>query len=195
MGVRARKHEVFGVLNGIDMADYNPATDARIPAEYTADDLSGKAKCKAELQEKLGLTVDPNVPIIGMVGRLSSQKGLDLVDYIIGDLMSENVQLVVLGMGESRYVNLFSWAEGEFKGKVAARFAMDHALAHQIYAGCDMFLMPSQFEPCGLSPADCPALRHSADCPRDGRSARHGAVLQRVHRRRQWLHVLQLQRQ
>jgi len=133
------------------MADYNPATDARIPAEYTADDLSGKAKCKAELQEKLGLTVDPNVPIIGMVGRLSSQKGLDLVDYIIGDLMSENVQLVVLGMGESRYVNLFSWAEGEFKGKVAARFAMDHALAHQIYAGCDMFLMPSQFEPCGLS--------------------------------------------
>ena len=98
--LRARKHEVFGVLNGIDMADYNPATDARIPAEYTADDLSGKAKCKAELQEKLGLTVDPNVPIIGMVGRLSSQKGLDLVDYIIGDLMSENVQLVVLGMGE-----------------------------------------------------------------------------------------------
>lgn len=149
--LRARKHEVFGVLNGIDMADYNPATDARIPAEYTADDLSGKAKCKAELQEKLGLTVDPNVPIIGMVGRLSNQKGLDLVDYIIGDLMSENVQLVVLGMGESRYVNLFSWAEGEFKGKVAARFAMDHALAHQIYAGCDMFLMPSQFEPCGLS--------------------------------------------
>ena len=149
--LRARKREVFGVLNGIDMADYNPATDARIPAEYTADDLSGKAKCKAELQEKLGLTVDPNVPIIGMVGRLSSQKGLDLVDYIIGDLMSENVQLVVLGMGESRYVNLFSWAEGEFKGKVAARFAMDHALAHQIYAGCDMFLMPSQFEPCGLS--------------------------------------------
>ncbi len=149
--LRARKHEVFGVLNGIDMVDYDPAIDTRIPATYTADDLAGKAKCKAELQEKLGLTVDPNVPIIGMVGRLSSQKGLDLVDYIIGDLMNENVQLVVLGMGESRYVNLFSWAEGEFKGKVAARFAMDHTLAHQIYAGCDMFLMPSQFEPCGLS--------------------------------------------
>jgi len=91
------------------------------------------------------------VPIIGMVGRLSNQKGLDLVDYVIGDLLKQNVQLVVLGMGESRYVNLFSWAEGEYKGKVAARFAMDHALAHQIYAGCDMFLMPSQFEPCGLS--------------------------------------------
>ena len=91
------------------------------------------------------------MPIIGMVGRLSIQKGLDLVDYIIGDLLKQDVQLVVLGMGESRYVNLFSWAEGEYKGKVAARFAMDHALAHQIYAGCDMFLMPSQFEPCGLS--------------------------------------------
>jgi len=149
--LRARKHEVFGVLNGIDMVDYDPAIDARIEKTYTASDLSGKAACKAALQEKLGLDVNPDTPIIGMVGRLSNQKGLDLVDYIIGDLLKEDVQLVVLGMGESRYVNLFSWAEGEYKGKVAARFAMDHALAHQIYAGCDMFLMPSQFEPCGLS--------------------------------------------
>ncbi|MBQ8554926.1 MAG: glycogen synthase GlgA [Clostridia bacterium] len=149
--LRARKEQVFGVLNGIDMVDYDPAIDNRIAATYTADDLSGKAACKAALQEKLGLDVNPNTPIIGMVGRLSNQKGLDLVDYIIGDLLGQDVQLVVLGMGESRYVNLFSWAEGEYKGKVAARFAMDHALAHQIYAGCDMFLMPSQFEPCGLS--------------------------------------------
>ncbi len=149
--LRARKHEVFGVLNGIDMVDYDPSIDTRIPQTYTVNDLSGKAKCKEALQQKLGLDVDPSIPIIGMVGRLSNQKGLDLVDYIIGDLMNEKVQLVVLGMGESRYVNLFSWAEGEFKGKVAARFAMDHILAHQIYAGCDMFLMPSQFEPCGLS--------------------------------------------
>lgn len=149
--LRARKNEVFGVLNGIDMVDYDPAIDARIEKTYTASDLSGKVACKAALQEKLGLDVNPDTPIIGMVGRLSNQKGLDLVDYIIGDLLKEDVQLVVLGMGESRYVNLFSWAEGEYKGKVAARFAMDHALAHQIYAGCDMFLMPSQFEPCGLS--------------------------------------------
>ncbi len=149
--LRARKNQVYGVLNGIDMVDYDPATDARIAATYTADDLSGKAACKAALQEKLGLNIDPNVPVIGMVGRLSNQKGLDLVDYVMNDLLKENVQLVMLGMGESRYVNLFSWAEGEYKGKVAARFAMDHALAHQIYAGCDMFLMPSQFEPCGLS--------------------------------------------
>ena len=149
--LRARKHQVFGVLNGIDMVDYDPAIDSRIAATYSLDNMEGKAICKADLQQKLGLNVDPNVPIIGMVGRLSNQKGLDLVDYIIGDLLKQNVQLVVLGMGESGYVNLFSWAEGEYKGKVAARFAMDHALAHQIYAGCDMFLMPSQFEPCGLS--------------------------------------------
>ena len=149
--LRARKHQVFGVLNGIDMVDYDPAIDNRIAANYTAGDLSGKAVCKAALQEKLGLEINPDIPVIGMVGRLSNQKGLDLVDYVIGDLLRQDVQLVVLGMGESRYVNLFSWAEGEYRGKVAARFAMDHALAHQIYAGCDMFLMPSQFEPCGLS--------------------------------------------
>lgn len=149
--LRARKNQVYGVLNGIDMVDYDPAIDNRIAANYSAADLTGKAACKKDLQEKLGLDVDPNVPIIGMVGRLSNQKGLDLVDYVMHDLMKQNVQLVVLGMGESRYVNLFSWAEGEFRGKVAARFTMDHALAHQIYAGCDMFLMPSQFEPCGLS--------------------------------------------
>ncbi|MBR6569820.1 MAG: glycogen synthase GlgA [Clostridia bacterium] len=149
--LRARKEQVFGVLNGIDMVDYDPTIDARIEKTYSASDLSGKAACKAALQEKLGLDVNPDTPIIGMVGRLSNQKGLDLVDSIIGDLMQQDVQLVVLGMGESRYVSMFTWAEDKYKGKVAARFAMDHALAHQIYAGCDMFLMPSQFEPCGLS--------------------------------------------
>ena len=150
--LRARKDSVFGILNGIDMVDYDPAIDNRIAKTYTFETLAdGKAACKADLQQKLGLEVNPDIPVIGMVGRLSNQKGLDLVDYIMGDLMQKNVQLVVLGMGESRYVNLFSWAEGEYKGKVAARFTMDHALAHQIYAGCDMFLMPSQFEPCGLS--------------------------------------------
>jgi len=150
--LRARKESVHGILNGIDMVDYDPSIDNRIAKTYTFETLDdGKAACKADLQQKLGLEVNPDIPVIGMVGRLSNQKGLDLVDYIMGDLMQKKVQLVVLGMGESRYVNLFSWAEGEYKGKVAARFTMDHALAHQIYAGCDMFLMPSQFEPCGLS--------------------------------------------
>ena len=105
----------------------------------------------AYLTDGKGLDVNPDTPIIGMVGRLSNQKGLDLVDYVISDIMRQDVQLVVLGMGEGRYFNLFSWAESEYKGRVAARFTMDHTLAHRIYAGSDVFLMPSQFEPCGLS--------------------------------------------
>ncbi len=149
--LRARRNSLSGVLNGIDMQEYDPAADPLLPAHYSAQDLSGRAQCKAALQQGLGLTVDPQAPIIGMVGRLSSQKGLDLVDHVIGQIMEENVQLVVLGMGESRYVNLFSWAEQQYPGRVAARFQMDHQLAHRIYAGADMFLMPSQFEPCGLS--------------------------------------------
>ena len=149
--LRARKHQVYGVINGLDIVDYDPEHDKSLAATYSARDLSGKAACKQALQQELGLDIDPETPIIGMVGRLSNQKGLDLVDYIMSELMAERVQLVVLGMGESRYVNLFSWAESEYRGRVAARFTMDSALAHRIYAGCDMFLMPSQFEPCGLS--------------------------------------------
>ena len=149
--LRARKNDLHGVLNGIDVNEYNPETDPQIACNYSVEDLSGKAACKEALQKELGLDVNPSVPIIGMVGRLSNQKGLDLVDYVIADIMRLDVQLVVLGMGEGRYFNLFSWAEGEYRGKVAARFTMDHALAHKIYAGTDIFLMPSQFEPCGLS--------------------------------------------
>ncbi len=149
--LRARKHDLHGVLNGIDMSEYNPATDPSIAAVFTAENTAGKAECKRALQEDLGLDVNPDIPVIGMVGRLSNQKGLDLVDYVIADMMRQDIQLVVLGMGEGRYFNLFSWAETEYKGRVAARFTMDHALAHKIYAGSDMFLMPSQFEPCGLS--------------------------------------------
>jgi len=149
--LRARHHELYGVLNGIDMAEYDPSTDKRIAQNYSSRHLEGKAVCKKALQEELGLDVKADTPLIGMVGRLSNQKGLDLVDYVIADIMREDVQLVVLGMGEGRYFNLFSWAEGEYKGRVAARFTMDHTLAHKIYAGADLFLMPSQFEPCGLS--------------------------------------------
>ena len=149
--LRARKHEVYGILNGLDIVDYNPAEDNSIAAKYTCDDMSGKAECKLALQREMNLIEDPNIPIIGMVGRLSNQKGLDLVDCVLGEMIDQNVQLVVLGMGESRYVNLFEWAQSAFPGHVACRFDMDSALAHRIYAGCDMFLMPSQFEPCGLS--------------------------------------------
>lgn len=149
--LRQRKEDLFGVLNGIDIEEYNPQTDSHIAASFSPEDLSGKAVCKKELQQNLGLKPEPGTPVIGMVGRLSNQKGLDLVDYVITDMMRQDVQLIVLGMGEGRYFSLFSWAEGEYKERIAARFTMDHTLAHQIYAGADLFLMPSQFEPCGLS--------------------------------------------
>ncbi len=149
--LRARHNHLTGILNGIDVREYDPATDPAIAQNYSVKDMSGKAACKRALQEELGLEVRPDVPIIAMIGRLNSQKGLDLVDYVIADIMREDLQLVCLGMGESRYVNLFSWAEQNYPGRVAASFVMDHGLAHRIYAGADLFLMPSAFEPCGLS--------------------------------------------
>ncbi len=139
------------MLNGIDVNEYDPANDPLIPAKFTVDDLSGKAECKRALQEELGLDQKPDTPIMAIISRLSNQKGLDLVDRVIAEIMEEDVQLVVLGMGDAKYVNLFSWAEQQYPGRVAARFKMDLNLAHRIYAGVDMFLMPSQFEPCGLS--------------------------------------------
>ena len=149
--IRARKDSLYGVLNGIDTDEYNPETDPLIYRHYSAQDPAGKAENKRRLQEDLGLKVDADAPLIAMVGRLTNQKGLDLVDFVLGDMMEGNTQLAVLGMGDARYTNLFSWAEGQYKGKLAARFAMDHALAHRLYAGADFFLMPSLFEPCGLS--------------------------------------------
>ncbi len=158
--LKAKNNHLSGILNGIDVLAYDPAHDPALAAPYTADDLSGKAANKRALQEQLGLQVRPEVPVIAMVTRLTSQKGLDLVDYVIVDILREDVQLVVLGMGDARYVNLFSWAEQSYPGRVAARFAMDNELAHRIYAGADIFLMPSQFEPCGLS--QMIALRYGA---------------------------------
>ncbi|MDR0898001.1 MAG: glycogen synthase GlgA [Oscillospiraceae bacterium] len=149
--LRARREQLKGILNGIDVGEYDPTTDPAIAATYSADDLTGKAACKAALQKELGLEIDPDAPLVGMVGRLSNQKGLDLLDRVIGDVMKNGVQLVVLGQGEGRYIDLFSWAESAYPGRLAARFEMNHGLAHRIYAGADLFLMPSQFEPCGLS--------------------------------------------
>ncbi len=149
--IRARKESVFGVLNGIDIVDYDPEKDPMIVKNYTVETIDDKVQNKLALQEALGLEVNADIPLIAMVGRLSNQKGLDLVDHVLGDIMAEDVQLVVLGMGEARYTNLFSWAEQQYRGKMAARFAMDHELAHRLYASADFFLMPSQFEPCGLS--------------------------------------------
>ncbi len=149
--IRTRKDALYGVLNGIDTEEYDPEHDKLIFEPYSLKTLEGKAENKRRLQAELGLTVDEGIPLIGMVGRLTNQKGLDLVDSVLGDLMNERVQLAVLGMGDARYTNLFSWAEGQYRGRFAARFAMDATLAHKVYAGADFFLMPSLFEPCGLS--------------------------------------------
>lgn len=149
--LRAKNNHLTGILNGINTEEFNPAKDTRISATYTADNMKPKAENKLALQEQLELEVRDDVPIVGIVSRLSSQKGLDLIDYVISDIMREDLQLVVLGMGDSRYINLLNWAEQNYPGRVAARYAMDHDLAHRIYAGSDIFLMPSQFEPCGLS--------------------------------------------
>lgn len=149
--IRARKGELYGVLNGIDTELYNPETDSVIAKPYTKDTLDLKQANKQALQKELALEDRADTPLIAMVGRLSNQKGLDLVDCVLSDIMAEDLQLAVLGMGDSRYTNLFSWAETKYRGKLAARFAMDSALAHKMYAGADFFLMPSLFEPCGLS--------------------------------------------
>ncbi|MFH1513788.1 MAG: glycogen synthase GlgA [Bacillota bacterium] len=149
--IRSRKDSLYGVLNGIDTDLYDPQTDKLIYQTYTAEDLSTKAKNKEALQKDLSLEVKANVPIIAMIGRLTNQKGLDLVDCVLSEIMAEDLQMAILGMGDARYTNLFSWAETKYRGRLASRFAMDQALAHKIYAGTDFFLMPSLFEPCGLT--------------------------------------------
>ena len=139
--LRARKDSLTGILNGIDTDEYNPNKDPMIVQNYNVVS-QGKRKAvnKAALQEQVGLDVDPDVPLIGMVTRLSSQKGLDLVERVLPEIMNLNVQLVVLGMGDEKFVNLFNWAAHRYQGKVAAWNQMNHELAHRIYAGCDLFL-------------------------------------------------------
>ncbi len=149
--LRARKGVLSGILNGIDTIEYDPANDPLIESRYTAANFEAKAPNKAALQQELGLEVDPEAPLIAMVSRLSSQKGLDLVERVLEGIMNTGAQFVVLGMGESKYMDLFGWAQWKYAGKLAASFQMNHRLAHRIYAGADLFLMPSMFEPCGLS--------------------------------------------
>ena len=149
--LRTKTDRLVGVLNGIDMEEYNPETDPLIEINYTSRSPGRKKKNKARLQAQLGLEVDENVPMIGMVGRLSDQKGLDLLECVLEDIMKTGAQLVILGKGDDRYVRMLNWAQWKYQGRVAACIEMNHKLAHQIYASSDMFLMPSKFEPCGLS--------------------------------------------
>jgi starch synthase len=144
-------YKLSGVLNGIDTKRYDPAGDSRIAARYSVDDMTGKSIDKAELQKQMGLREAPEVPVIGMVSRLVSHKGLDLICEVVHDMMELPVQLVVLGKGDEGYENFFRWAEQQYPGRIAVRLDYNEALSMAIYAGADLFLMPSKSEPCGLS--------------------------------------------
>ena len=148
---RDRAWKLHGILNGIDTQEYDPRTDSGIASHYSVDDLSGKAACKAALQEELGLEVDPSRPLAVMVSRLTKQKGCDLVQYALGQLLDRSVQVAVLGTGESQYEDSLRYFDWKYKGQMCARIDFDSKLSHRMYAGADLFLMPSQFEPCGLS--------------------------------------------
>lgn len=149
--MRRCAYKLSGVLNGIDMERYNPQTDALIAANFTAGDLSGKAKDKAELQRMMELRQEPDTPILAVVSRLVSHKGLDLIKEVFHDIMELPVQMVVLGKGDEQYEDFFAWAQTQYPGRMAARLDYDEALSMAIYAGADLFLMPSKSEPCGLS--------------------------------------------
>ena len=149
--LRERSYALQGILNGIDVAGFDPATDKRIAANYTVDDRSGKAICKAKLQEELGLEVRDDRPLMVMVTRLTRQKGMDLVMYALDRILAGGVQVAVLGTGDRDYEDGLRYFQDKYPGTMAARIEFDPALSQRMYAAADMFLMPSKFEPCGLS--------------------------------------------
>ena len=149
--LRERSYALQGILNGIDVAGFDPATDKRIAANYTVEDRSGKAVCKAKLQEELGLGVREDRPLMVMVTRLTRQKGMDLVMYALDRILAGGVQVAVLGTGDRDYEDGLRYFQDKYPGTMAARIEFDPALSQRMYAAADMFLMPSKFEPCGLS--------------------------------------------
>ena len=152
--LRNRVRDLYGVINGIDYEEWDPSRDDFIPAKYSHGDISGKAFCKKELMKSLFRPLDnldaERIPLIGMVGRLSAQKGLDLVLQSVNELLSMGVKLVILGKGDEIFHRSLSEIAKRYKGKVSVTIGFEEALAHRIYAGSDFFLMPSRYEPCGL---------------------------------------------
>ena len=140
-----------GILNGIDTAVFDPATDPVLPAHYSTASLRGKADCKKALQQELGLQVQSDVPILSVVSRLVGHKGIDLICESLDNIMRTGCQMVIQGSGEEQYEDFFRYAENRYKGRLCAYIGYNEDLAHRIYAGSDLFLMPSRSEPCGLS--------------------------------------------
>ena len=148
--LKANAYKLEGILNGIDNDLNNPATDNAIFVNFDVNCIEKKLENKKKLQEILGLEVNPDIPLVGIVSRLTSQKGLDLINYMMPEIMSENLQMVVLGTGEHQYQSMFNYYNSNFSDKLSARITFDTAFAQQIYAACDIFLMPSLYEPCGI---------------------------------------------
>jgi starch synthase len=146
-----RKNDLYGIVNGIDYEEWNPEKDHHIPARYDEKNPANKKVCKAALQEEYGLPVMENVPLIGTISRLADQKGFDLIASSLEDMLSKGVQYIILGTGERKYHDLFTQLSKQFPKSFAVKIAYDNRLAHLIEAGSDMFLMPSQYEPCGLN--------------------------------------------
>ena len=150
--LNARANSLRGIVNGIDYNEFNPETDPNITKNYNAKNFrKEKIKNKIQLQKDLGLEQDPKAMMIGIVSRLTDQKGFDLIAYIMDELCQDAVQIVALGTGEERYENMFRHFDWKYHGKVSAQIYYDEAMSHRIYAASDAFLMPSLFEPCGLS--------------------------------------------
>lgn len=149
--LRDRKGALYGILNGVDYGEWSPETDPFIVKSYSAMDLTGKAECKADLQEQFGLPRNPQIPLLAMISRLTEQKGFDLIASIIDELMAREVQFVLLGTGEEKYHQLFQKIHQRFPQQMGLRITFDNGLAHKIEAGADCFLMPSRYEPCGLN--------------------------------------------
>lgn len=149
--LRERSADLFGIINGVDYKDWDPATDKNISANYDAADLTGKKKCKRELLKEFGLTGLEDKPLLGMISRLAAQKGFDLLAEAADELLALDLGLIVLGTGDEKYQRLLSDMAQRYPAKMALRLAFDNRLAHKIEAGCDLFLMPSRYEPCGLN--------------------------------------------
>lgn len=149
--LRENQYKLCGITNGIDTEIFNPKKDGKLFLNYGPTDLEGKAANKRYLQEQLGLEIREDVPIVAMISRLVSHKGLELVEYMTNQLMSMDIQFVVIGTGESRFEDCFRFMEYQYPGRVSANILFDSKLASQVYAGADLFLMPSKSEPCGLS--------------------------------------------
>ncbi|XP_044462012.1 starch synthase 1, chloroplastic/amyloplastic isoform X2 [Mangifera indica] len=149
--LNSRKSVLDGITNGIDVVEWNPSTDEHIAAHYSADDLSGKVECKIALQKELGLPVRPDCPLIGFIGRLDYQKGIDLIRAATPEIMEEDVQFVMLGSGDPQYESWMRVAEATYRDKFRGWVGFNVPISHRITAGCDILLMPSRFEPCGLN--------------------------------------------